>query len=41
MKEQPVALEIGKAEVIRDGAEVAIFGLGSDVAGGGTSGGAA
>ncbi|WP_260737376.1 1-deoxy-D-xylulose-5-phosphate synthase [Tunturiibacter lichenicola] len=29
VKEQPVALEIGKAEVIRDGAEVAIFGLGA------------
>jgi 1-deoxy-D-xylulose-5-phosphate synthase len=29
MKEQPVALEIGKAEVIRDGADVAIFGLGA------------
>jgi len=29
VKEQPVALEIGKAEVIQDGAEVAIFGLGA------------
>jgi 1-deoxy-D-xylulose-5-phosphate synthase len=29
VKEQPVALEIGKAEVIHDGAEVAIFGLGA------------
>jgi 1-deoxy-D-xylulose-5-phosphate synthase len=29
VKEHPVALEIGKAEVIRDGAEVAIFGLGA------------
>jgi 1-deoxy-D-xylulose-5-phosphate synthase len=29
VKEQPVAIEIGKAEVIRDGAEVAIFGLGA------------
>src|SRR5580704_4736967 len=28
-KEQPVALEIGKAEVIRNGADVAIFGLGA------------
>src|ERR1700677_619009 len=29
VKEQPVALAIGKAEVIRDGADVAIFGLGA------------
>jgi 1-deoxy-D-xylulose-5-phosphate synthase len=29
VKEQPVELEIGKAEVIRDGADVAIFGLGA------------
>ncbi|WP_263368354.1 1-deoxy-D-xylulose-5-phosphate synthase [Edaphobacter bradus] len=29
VKEQPVALEIGKAEVIQDGADVAIFGLGA------------
>jgi 1-deoxy-D-xylulose-5-phosphate synthase len=29
VKEKPVALEIGKAEVIREGAEVAIFGLGA------------
>ncbi len=29
MKAQPVALEIGKAEVIREGSEVAIFGLGA------------
>jgi 1-deoxy-D-xylulose-5-phosphate synthase len=29
VKEKPVALEIGKAEVIRDGAEIAIFGLGA------------
>jgi 1-deoxy-D-xylulose-5-phosphate synthase len=29
VKKQPVAIEIGKAEVIRDGAEVAIFGLGA------------
>jgi 1-deoxy-D-xylulose-5-phosphate synthase len=29
VKERPVALEIGKAEVIRDGADIAIFGLGA------------
>jgi 1-deoxy-D-xylulose-5-phosphate synthase len=29
VKEQPVELEIGKAEVIRNGADVAIFGLGA------------
>ncbi len=29
VKENPVALEIGKAEVIQDGADVAIFGLGA------------
>jgi 1-deoxy-D-xylulose-5-phosphate synthase len=29
VKEQPVALEIGKAEIIRDGHDVAIFGLGA------------
>src|ERR1700712_4459511 len=29
VKARPVALEIGKAEVIRDGADVAIFGLGA------------
>jgi 1-deoxy-D-xylulose-5-phosphate synthase len=29
VKKQPVALEIGKAEVIRDGRDVAIFGLGN------------
>lgn len=29
VKAQPVALEIGKAEVIRDGSDVAIFGLGA------------
>ncbi len=29
VKEQPVALEIGKAEVVKDGADVAIFGLGA------------
>src|ERR1700761_9539687 len=29
VKAHPVALEIGKAEVIRDGADVAIFGLGA------------
>ena len=29
IKSQPVALEIGKAEVIREGSEVAIFGLGA------------
>jgi 1-deoxy-D-xylulose-5-phosphate synthase len=29
VKEQPVALEIGKAEVIQEGADVAIFGLGA------------
>jgi 1-deoxy-D-xylulose-5-phosphate synthase len=29
VKEQPVALEIGKAEVLRDGHDVAIFGLGA------------
>ena len=29
VKESPVALEIGKAEVIRDGSDVAIFGLGA------------
>ena len=29
VKETPVALEIGKAEVIRDGSDVAIFGLGA------------
>src|ERR1700733_13103754 len=29
VKEQPVALEIGKAEVLQDGADVAIFGLGA------------
>src|SRR6202789_2213363 len=29
VKEKPVALEIGKAEVIRDGGDVAIFGLGA------------
>lgn len=29
VKEQPVALEIGKAEVIQDGADVAIYGLGA------------
>src|SRR5580692_5441547 len=29
VREQPVALEIGKAEIIRDGHDVAIFGLGA------------
>src|SRR5580698_7093059 len=29
VKEQPVALEIGRAELIRDGADVAIYGLGA------------
>jgi 1-deoxy-D-xylulose-5-phosphate synthase len=29
VKERPVALEIGRAEVVRDGADVAIFGLGA------------
>jgi 1-deoxy-D-xylulose-5-phosphate synthase len=29
VKERPVALEIGKAEVVRDGHDVAIFGLGA------------
>ena len=29
VKEQPVELAIGKAEVIRDGADVAVFGLGA------------
>jgi 1-deoxy-D-xylulose-5-phosphate synthase len=29
VKKQPVALEIGKAEVVQEGAEVAIFGLGA------------
>ena len=29
VKAQPVALEIGKAEVVQDGADVAIFGLGA------------
>lgn len=29
VKEKPVALEIGKAEVIQDGADIAIFGLGA------------
>ena len=29
VKEKPVALEIGKAEVVRDGSEIAIFGLGA------------
>jgi 1-deoxy-D-xylulose-5-phosphate synthase len=29
VKERPVAIEIGKAEVIRDGADIAIFGLGA------------
>jgi 1-deoxy-D-xylulose-5-phosphate synthase len=29
VKAQPVALEIGKAEVIRDGSEIAVFGLGA------------
>ena len=29
MKEQPVALEIGVAEVVKDGHDVAIFGLGA------------
>jgi 1-deoxy-D-xylulose-5-phosphate synthase len=29
VKEQPVALEIGKAEVIRDGRDIVIFGLGA------------
>ncbi len=29
VKEQPVAIEIGKAEVLRDGKDVAIFGLGA------------
>lgn len=29
VKEQPVALEIGKAEVLKDGHDVAIFGLGA------------
>jgi 1-deoxy-D-xylulose-5-phosphate synthase len=29
VKVQPVALEIGKAEVVRDGHDVAIFGLGA------------
>ena len=29
VKEQPVQLEIGKAEVIRDGCDVAVFGLGA------------
>jgi 1-deoxy-D-xylulose-5-phosphate synthase len=32
VKESPVALEIGKAEVIRDGSDVAIFGLGAMLA---------
>jgi 1-deoxy-D-xylulose-5-phosphate synthase len=29
VKEKPAALEIGKAEVVRDGSEIAIFGLGA------------
>jgi 1-deoxy-D-xylulose-5-phosphate synthase len=29
VKEQPVALEIGKAEIIREGHDIAIFGLGA------------
>jgi 1-deoxy-D-xylulose-5-phosphate synthase len=29
VKEKPVALEIGRAEVIRDGGDIAIFGLGA------------
>ena len=29
VKDRPVALEIGKAEVLRDGGDVAIFGLGA------------
>ncbi len=29
VKKQPVALEIGKAEVMRDGSDVAVFGLGA------------
>jgi 1-deoxy-D-xylulose-5-phosphate synthase len=29
VKKKPVALEIGKAEVVRDGSEIAIFGLGA------------
>jgi 1-deoxy-D-xylulose-5-phosphate synthase len=29
VKERPLALEIGRAEVVRDGADVAIFGLGA------------
>src|SRR6201996_1506948 len=29
VKERPVAIEIGKAEIIQDGADVAIFGLGA------------
>jgi 1-deoxy-D-xylulose-5-phosphate synthase len=32
VKEQPVALEIGKAEVLQDGRDVAIFALGAMVA---------
>src|SRR5580658_3251550 len=32
VKKTPVALEIGKAEVLRDGREIAIFGLGNMVA---------
>jgi len=34
VKVQPVALEIGKAEVLQDGSDVAIFALGAMVAGG-------
>jgi 1-deoxy-D-xylulose-5-phosphate synthase len=29
VKKQPVALEIGKAEVVQEGAEIAVFGLGA------------
>jgi 1-deoxy-D-xylulose-5-phosphate synthase len=32
IKKKPVALEIGKAEVLKDGREIAIFGLGNMVA---------
>jgi 1-deoxy-D-xylulose-5-phosphate synthase len=32
VKKQPVALEIGKAEVVRDGSDVAVFALGNMVA---------
>ena len=32
MKKKPVVIEIGKAEIIKDGREIAIFGLGNMVA---------